>query len=61
VINGDPIESGPGIADMRSYAQTSVAALPSELRDLNRSIPYRVEISERLGALTDSLRNQHYA
>jgi nicotinate phosphoribosyltransferase len=61
VINGDPVESGPGIVDMRSYAQTSVAALPSELRDLDHSVPYRVEVSERLEALTDSLRNHYHA
>jgi nicotinate phosphoribosyltransferase len=61
VIKGDLIESRPGIADMRSYAQTNVATLPSELHNLNRPISYRVEISERLGALTDSLRNQHHA
>jgi nicotinate phosphoribosyltransferase len=61
VIQGDRIESGPGIADMRSYAETNVVALPSELRDLDHSVPYRVEVSERLGALTDRLRNQYQA
>jgi nicotinate phosphoribosyltransferase len=59
LIDGDPIEDAPTTADMRSYAQTSVAALPSELHNLDRPAPYSVEISDRLEELTDSLRHQY--
>ena len=61
LMQGDLIENGPSAADMRAYAQTSIAALPSELRNLYTPTSYRVEISERLEELTDSLRSQYQA
>ncbi len=57
--DGELVESEPKIADVRAFAHQSVAALPAALLDLERSVPYRVEVSTRLEELTESLRHQH--
>jgi hypothetical protein len=56
---GELVESEPEIAEIRSYAANHIAALPSELFDLRKSVPYRVEVSGRLAELTEKLRQQH--
>jgi nicotinate phosphoribosyltransferase len=57
--NGELVEREPAIMDVRSSAMSNVAALPPELLDLQKSAPYRVEVSSRLAELTESLRHQH--
>ncbi len=58
LMEGQLVEAQPAIAEMRSHAREGVAALPPELLDLRKPVPYSVEISARLAELTGSLRNE---
>lgn len=57
LANGELVEPYPALAELRSHAIEAVSHLPGELRRLNAQASRRVEISDRLLALADSVRN----
>ncbi len=59
LLQGELAEPLPALARSRSYAQENIATLPPELLDLANAAPYSVDVSERLGQLTDNLRQEH--
>ncbi len=59
LLQGELIELLPSLGESRAYAHASIATLPQELLDLENPAPYRVEVSTRLSALTESLRHEH--
>jgi nicotinate phosphoribosyltransferase len=46
---------GPSLADARAHAAANLARLPEALRDLDRAVPYPVEIGEDLLRLTEQV------
>ncbi|HEX4165851.1 MAG TPA: nicotinate phosphoribosyltransferase [Bryobacteraceae bacterium] len=56
LLDGDLLEPLPTAAIAHANAERSVAALPAELRDLEKPVPYRVEVSAKLHELTEQLR-----
>jgi len=56
LAKGKRLERYPPLSDLRRLTAKAIAALPAELLSLDRSAVYRVEISERLQSLADSLR-----
>lgn len=56
LAKGELLERYPALADVRRRTAKAVAALPSELLSLDRTTVYRVEVSERLQSLADSVR-----
>ncbi len=59
LMNGQLVEAQPTILDARSRSRESIAALPPELLELDRPVPYPVEVSARLSELTESLRHAY--
>ncbi len=59
LIEGMPIETLPSTPAVRAYSQSCVADLPPEIRTLQPSEPYPVQISQRLLSLADTVRQQH--
>ena len=59
VMQGELLESLPSSSKLQSYASSSIQALPQELHSLEASAQYRVEISERLLTLAESVRDEH--
>ncbi len=59
LIAGELMEPFPALPETRADAQSSIAALPVELLDLDNSVDYRVDLSQPLSELTDTLRNRH--
>ncbi|MBV9764003.1 MAG: nicotinate phosphoribosyltransferase, partial [Acidobacteriaceae bacterium] len=57
ISKGELIEAPQSINTSRSNAQSAIAALPNELRSLEESVPYPVEISTRLQDMADTIRN----
>lgn len=57
VIGGELIEPSPSTAALRSYAMSRIAALPKALHSIEEAASYEVEISPRLFALAESVRN----
>lgn len=58
IIKGELLEPLPSAIDIRSYAMSAIDALPSELRSLEETVPYRVDISKRLNTLAEDLRGE---
>lgn len=54
---GELIEAYPALTQLRSQAIAAVSHLPEELRRLDVAVSRRVEISERLLALADTVRH----
>ena len=59
LINGELVERLPSIETSKQRAKNAVSRLPSELLSLEKSVPYRVDISGRLLQLAETLRRQH--
>ncbi len=59
IIAGELVEPAPSTAQIRSHALSAVAALPARLRSLDPAAPYQVQISPRLLALAEGIRNEH--
>jgi len=57
VIKGELVAPSPSSANVRKYAQSAIAALPSALHSLEPSDPHPVEISPRLIQMAESLRH----
>jgi nicotinate phosphoribosyltransferase len=57
---GQRLAPSPAVGDLRERCQRAVAALPSRLRTLHgREVPWPVEVSPRLRALTEELTKAH--
>ena len=59
IIQGELLEPLPSSASIRSYAMAAIDALPVELRSLEESEPYPVEISKRLNTLAEGVRGEY--
>jgi nicotinate phosphoribosyltransferase len=59
LAEGKLIEPLPKLAESRARAVAAVSHLPEELRQLNVTVGRRVEVSDRLLALADSVRAAH--
>lgn len=59
IAKGKLLEPPPPIAKLQANAKSRVEALPKELRSLEPVAPYPIEISPRLFALAESIRNEH--
>lgn len=57
IHSGKLVETLPTLAKARSWASAAVAALPAELRSLDTVTPYRVDVSQKLIELAESIRN----
>jgi nicotinate phosphoribosyltransferase len=58
IIKGELLEPLPSAASIRSYAMSAIDALPAELRSLEESAAYPVDISKRLNTLAEDLRGE---
>jgi len=58
LANGELLEPSPPLAKIRAKAVSAIAALPGELRSLEETAPYAVEISPRLFELAESIRTE---
>jgi nicotinate phosphoribosyltransferase len=59
IMKGELLEPLPASATIRSYAMSAIDALPIELRSLEESEPYPVDISKRLNAVANNLRGEY--
>jgi nicotinate phosphoribosyltransferase len=59
IMQGELLEPLPSAANIRSYAMSAIAALPPELRSLEESAPYPVDISKRLNTLAEDVRGEY--
>jgi len=57
IHSGKLVETLPTLTKARSWASAAVAALPAELRSLDTVSPYRVDVSQKLIELADSIRS----
>ncbi len=57
LINGELLEPYLSLLHLRERARQKIAQLPPDLLRLEPAAPYRVEISERLLGLTESIRS----
>lgn len=58
LMNGELLEDLPRLADSREYSTKAVAALPSELHDIEKQADYRIDMSPKLFRLAEELRSQ---
>jgi nicotinate phosphoribosyltransferase len=58
LARGEMVETLPGISAIRKRSQAMVAALPERLRELGSVEPYPIELSPRLVAMAQSLREE---
>lgn len=58
MTHGELVEPLPATAVSRRRSQAMVQALPARLRELGKVEPYSVELSPRLIAMTQSLREE---
>jgi nicotinate phosphoribosyltransferase len=58
IVKGELIEPLPTTAALQAHATSAIAALPADLRILEESAPYRVEVSEHLRILAESVRDE---
>ena len=58
IIKGELLEPLPSATSIRSYAVQAIDALPAELRSLEESAPYPVDMSQRLNALAEDVRGE---
>jgi nicotinate phosphoribosyltransferase len=56
ITKGELLEPSPPVAKLRSKAVSAIAALPRELRSLEKTVSYTVETSPRLFELAESIR-----
>jgi nicotinate phosphoribosyltransferase len=56
ITQGELLEPSPPVAKLRSKAVSAIAALPRELRSLEKTVSYTVETSPRLFELAESIR-----
>lgn len=59
IMKGELLEPLPSSATIRSYAMSAIDALPPELRSLEESEPYPVDLSKRLNAVADNVRGEY--
>lgn len=58
IIKGERLEPRPDIKDLQAHARAAIHALPEHLKSLEPSEPYPVEISPRLLAMAEDLRQE---
>jgi nicotinate phosphoribosyltransferase len=58
IIKGERIDSKPDIKEVQAYSREALQALPERLHSLEASEPYPVEISPRLLAMAEDLRQE---
>jgi nicotinate phosphoribosyltransferase len=58
IAGGQLVEALPPIQKIQQCSQTAIAALPKHLHALDEADPYPVEISPRLLAMAESLRQE---
>ena len=56
---GELVEPLPDLLTARAYAKSSIADLPSELRSIEHSADYRVDVSTHLSNLTEEVRRAY--
>ncbi len=59
ISRGELVEPAPSLGQIRSNTQAAVAALPAELHSLTEFAPYRVEVSQHLLQLAETIRNEN--
>lgn len=59
VSQGELVEVPPSLAAVQEHAKSAIAALPTYLHSLDDAPAYPVEISPRLIAMAETLREQH--
>ena len=59
IIKGELLEPLPSSATIRASAMKAIDALPPELKSLEESAPYPVDISSRLNTLAEELRGEY--
>lgn len=59
LTQGEMIEPFPSLADARARTAAAVSHLPEELRQLDRTVSWRVEVGQRLSSLAESVRSSH--
>ncbi len=58
LTRGELVETLPALAGIQQRSQAMVAALPERLRQLGKVEPYSVEMSPRLLAMAQNLREE---
>lgn len=59
LMEGQLLEALPQVGAIRSYSQKALAAMPPRLLELGEVTPYPVEVSPKLTALAEHLRQVH--
>jgi nicotinate phosphoribosyltransferase len=58
IIKGERVEAAPNIKAIQEYSRAAIGALPERFHSLEPTEPYRVEISPRLLAMAEDLRQE---
>jgi nicotinate phosphoribosyltransferase len=58
IVGGELVENLPAMVSIQKRSQTMIATLPERLRELGNVEPYSVEMSPRLLAMAQSLRDE---